>query len=368
MSDDLRARMRALPDELDVREPPPPSQIRRRGRRRALVRRVGGGALALALVGVLSLAQPWTWLQDEGTGPAEDTADDYPFEYSGFPLTGSGPVEREWLLTVDMPRDEVLCFDFFVEDSPAAGDIEQDGFRTLQYRGRPWCRGDVLMSGAPSVVNGGRPWMVFHTFRPEGPEKVVFGAVTSDVAEVVAEVEGAEHGEGPIDLEAPPAGFPRTDLRFFVVIYPPTDDLHLRVTSDDGSTLDERTIAATPTFARFPVTYGEGNGRVNGMVEINAEGATLCSDAYMPWASAGHLHRDIQREEGPIGPDPVVLTLFEPPVSYRRSICFRYVDPLLLFAILDEPDLYYLDFHEADGGGREVPGYLREPSQTNLEP
>ena len=358
MEDDLRAKVQALPDELVVPEPPPPSQIRKRGRRRVLVRRIGGGALALALVGALSLAQPWTWLQDGGTGPSRETADDYPFEYAGFPLTGSGSVERKWLLTVDMPREEVLCFDFFVEESAAAGDLW----------GKPWCRGDVLGSGVPSVVNGGEPWMVFHTFRPEGPEKIVFGAVTSDVAELVSEVEGAEHGNGPIDFEETPAGFPRDDLRFFVIIYGPTSDLHLRITGEDGSALDEQTIAATPTFARFPVSYGVGNDRINGMVEINAEGATFCSDAYLPWAKAGHLHRDIQRDEGPLGPDPVVLTLFEPPMPYQRSICFRDVDPLLLFAILDEPDLYYLDFHEADEGGREVPGYLREPSQTNLEP
>jgi hypothetical protein len=362
MDDDLRAKVRVLPDELEVPEPPPPSQIRKRGGRRVLVRRIGGGALALALalalVGALSLAQPWTWLQDEGTGPATGTGDEYPFAYSGYALVGSGPVERKWLLTVDIRREEVLCFDFVVEESAAAGDLW----------GKSWCHGDVLKSDEPSVLNGGEPWVMFHTFRPEPSEKVVFGAVGSDVAELVSEVEGAKHGNGPIDFEETPEGFPRDDVRFFVINYEPTTDLHLRVTGGDGSTLDERTIAATPTFARFPVRYGEGNDRLNGMVEINAEGATFCSDAYLPWAKAGHLHRDIQREEGPLGPDPVVLTLFEPPMPYQRSICFRYVDPLLLFAILDEPDLYYLDFHEADEGGREVPGYLGEPSQTNLEP
>ena len=358
MADDLRSKLRGLPEILDVSGTPSSASIRKRGRRRMLAHRLGVGALLFVLVGMLWAVQPWTtWRQGEDARPATPVGHDYPFDYSGYELSGSGPAAREWLIAVDMPRDNVVCFNFFVEDSPAAGHLEAQS----------WCDGDVLKTGEPALLNGGEPWLIFHTFRPKSPEKIVFGAVTEDVAELVLDVEGIEGGRErstPIDFEDAPPGFPRQDLRFFVVISPATADVHLRLAGEDGSQLAKRTVAATPTFARFPMEYGEKEDRVNGMVEIDAGRSSFCSDAFMPWAKAAHVHRNIQRDE-PIGPDPIVLTLFEPPILYAATTC-READPLLLLRILDEPDIYFLDFHEADQGGRLVTGYLGEPSQTNL--
>jgi hypothetical protein len=121
---------------------------------------------------------------------------------------------------------------------------------------------------------------------PEPPEKIAFGAVSPEVETLYSDVEGPEHPELPTGFEETPQGFPRDDLRFFVIIYGPDRDLDLRITDAEGGSLDQRTVPATPTFARFHMTYGRGDNQINANLEINAAGSTVCSSAYLPWARA----------------------------------------------------------------------------------
>ena len=115
---------------------------------------------------------------------------------------------------------------------------------------------------------------------------------------------------------------------------------------------DERRLAAEPersSFARYAVAYGARSG----IVEVDLAERTFCSREHVEWARAGHLH-----QRGPRA-DPVVLTLFEPPEPNLRTVCIDDVEAEVLERIVDEPRSYYLDFHEADRGGREVRGKLR---------
>jgi hypothetical protein len=130
--------------------------------------------------------------------------------------------------------------------------------------------------------------------------------------------------------------------------------------ADDGKVAPAASHFA-PAFARYLVSYG---GTRSGTVEIDMARRSLCSQGHAPWAKAGHVHL-----RAPGAPDPVVLTLFEPPRENRRSVCVEDVGPDVLTEILAQPEGYYVDLHEAQRGGREVRGKLgaRMPEFEGLE-
>jgi len=106
----------------------------------------------------------------------------------------------------------------------------------------------------------------------------------------------------------------------------------------------------TETFARFQTVYPETRRNPqedHGILEIDAEAGTICSDAYFPWARAAQVH-----ERVPLTPvDPVYITIFEPPTAWRSEICID-ANRDDLQHIIDEPHRFYVDYHERDKGGK----------------
>lgn len=95
----------------------------------------------------------------------------------------------------------------------------------------------------------------------------------------------------------------------------------------------------TAHFARFNITYSGGSTDATHVVEINSETRSACYDADIMGATSGHLHRDGRTS-------PVVT--FKP---YKPSLCVGDQDADILQDIIDNPDVYYIEFHNSSSGG-----------------
>ena len=97
----------------------------------------------------------------------------------------------------------------------------------------------------------------------------------------------------------------------------------------------------TARFARFRITFRGGTTDATGIVEIGAAMRTACFEAHILGATSGHLHR--------YGQQSPVITFFDG--TYRPSHCVRDQDADTLQDIIDNPDDYYIEFHNSASGG-----------------
>ena len=97
---------------------------------------------------------------------------------------------------------------------------------------------------------------------------------------------------------------------------------------------------------RYALSF-EGYRPARGVATIDLEQRSICVFAPdLDWAKAGHIHLD------PIGPspDPVVVTIFEPPTELARTNCTKALDSVQLEEIVDNVDRYYIEYHKDDAG------------------
>jgi hypothetical protein len=96
-------------------------------------------------------------------------------------------------------------------------------------------------------------------------------------------------------------------------------------------------------------------------ITLNAGQATVCweiSVSNIAPAFAAHIH------VAPAGVNgPVVVTL-SPPTTGSSSGCTENVDPVLIQAIIDHPDQYYVNVHNAEFPGGAVRGQLSNRGQS----
>ena len=120
-----------------------------------------------------------------------------------------------------------------------------------------------------------------------------------------------------------------------------------RTTSLRGS---EETPPADPDgsgFAKITLNVGKG---------------TVCwelSVSNIAPATAAHIHR------APVGVPGSVVVPLSAPTSGTSSGCREGVDPALIQAIIDFPENYYVNVHNAEFPGGAVRGQLSVPGQSD---
>ena len=76
-------------------------------------------------------------------------------------------------------------------------------------------------------------------------------------------------------------------------------------------------------------------------------------------ATAAHIHA------APAGVNGGIVVPLSPPTSGSSSGCRDNVDPELIQAIIDFPDQYYVNVHNADFPGGALRGQLSNPGQSD---
>ena len=76
-------------------------------------------------------------------------------------------------------------------------------------------------------------------------------------------------------------------------------------------------------------------------------------------ATAAHIHA------APAGVAGMIVVPLSPPTSGSSSGCRDGVDPVLIQAIVDHPDQYYVNVHNADFPAGAVRGQLSNPGQAD---
>lgn len=98
------------------------------------------------------------------------------------------------------------------------------------------------------------------------------------------------------------------------------------------------------------------------MIKLNVGRMRVCWDltvSDIAPAIAAHIHI------APAGvPGPIVVPL-SPPTSGSSSGCRDGVDPVLIQAIVDHPDQYYVNVHNTDFPAGAVRGQLSNPGQAD---
>lgn len=108
-------------------------------------------------------------------------------------------------------------------------------------------------------------------------------------------------------------------------------------------------VSGDERFGRYTFTNDGGYDRQDapveykGIVEVDSRRGSLCVESQILGASSAHLHRE---------DDPAAsITIFEPPETYRPTMCAKDLDPGSLQAVIDDPTSYYIEFHNRGSGG-----------------
>ena len=107
---------------------------------------------------------------------------------------------------------------------------------------------------------------------------------------------------------------------------------------------------------------GDPDGSGFASITLNVGQSRVCwelSVSNIAPATAAHIH------VAPAGvPGPVVVPL-SPPTSGTSSSCRENVNPALIQAIIDFPELYYVNVHNASFPGGAVRGQLSNRGQSD---
>jgi hypothetical protein len=109
-----------------------------------------------------------------------------------------------------------------------------------------------------------------------------------------------------------------------------------------------------------PAADPDGTGLAS--ITLNVGQASVCwelSVSNIAPAFAAHIHAAAAGVNGPI-----VVTL-SPPTTGSSSGCRENVDPDLIQAIIDRPEQYYVNVHNADFPGGAVRGQLSNRGQSD---
>ena len=107
---------------------------------------------------------------------------------------------------------------------------------------------------------------------------------------------------------------------------------------------------------------GDPDGTGFAVIRLNVGRMRVCWDltaSNISPANAAHIHAAPAGVAG-----PVVIPL-SPPTSGSSSGCRDGVDPVLIQAIIDHPDQYYVNVHNADFPAGAVRGQLSNPGQAD---
>jgi hypothetical protein len=97
-------------------------------------------------------------------------------------------------------------------------------------------------------------------------------------------------------------------------------------------------------------------------ITLNVGQGTVCwqlTVSNIAPATAAHIHA------APAGVNGPVVVPLSPPTSGTSGGCRENVDPALIQAIIDHPELYYVNVHNAEFPGGAIRGQLSNPGQSN---
>jgi len=97
-------------------------------------------------------------------------------------------------------------------------------------------------------------------------------------------------------------------------------------------------------------------------ITLNVGQSSVCwelSVSNIAPASAAHIHA------APAGVNGPVVVPLSPPTSGSSSGCAENVDPALIQAIIDSPERYYVNVHNAEFPGGAVRGQLSNRGQSD---
>jgi hypothetical protein len=97
-------------------------------------------------------------------------------------------------------------------------------------------------------------------------------------------------------------------------------------------------------------------------ITLNAGQSSVCwelSVSNIAPAFAAHIHA------APAGVNGPIVVPLSPPTSGSSSGCTENVDPALIQAIIDRPEQYYVNVHNAEFPGGAVRGQLSNRGQSD---
>jgi hypothetical protein len=109
-----------------------------------------------------------------------------------------------------------------------------------------------------------------------------------------------------------------------------------------------------------PPADPDGTGLAS--ITLNVGQTSVCwelSVSNIAPASAAHIHA------APAGVNGPVVVPLSPPTSGSSSGCAENVDPALIQAIIDSPERYYVNVHNAEFPGGAVRGQLSNRGQSD---
>ena len=119
---------------------------------------------------------------------------------------------------------------------------------------------------------------------------------------------------------------------------------------------------ATTLTGAEEVPPADPDGTGSASITLNVGQSSVCwelSVSNIAPAFAAHIHA------APAGVNGPIVVPLSPPTSGSSSGCTENVDPALIQAIIDRPEQYYVNVHNADFPGGAVRGQLSTPGQSN---
>ena len=119
---------------------------------------------------------------------------------------------------------------------------------------------------------------------------------------------------------------------------------------------------ATTLSGAEEVPPADPDGTGFASITLNVGQRTVCwelSVSNIAPATASHIHA------APAGVNGPVVVPLSPPTTGSSSGCQENVDPTLIQAIIDHPERYYVNVHNADFPGGAVRGELSNRGQSD---
>jgi hypothetical protein len=119
---------------------------------------------------------------------------------------------------------------------------------------------------------------------------------------------------------------------------------------------------ATTLSGAEEVPPADPDGTGFASITLNVGQSSVCwelSVSNIAPAFAAHIHA------APAGVNGPVVVPLSPPTSGSSSGCAENVDPALIQAIIDRPEQYYVNVHNADFPGGAVRGQLNNRGQSD---